>query len=543
MMEVDEEEINTATKQDAGMESESGTLQQEHNSRKAQSQTATPTTPMVIPCTPRVALGKTRSLQNSSDSDTASGRGSNSDYYMAAVNKTISMEQLRLNNRDRISINEEIHGVPCQTQEESPEFLRLSLKNLSLELSELVQKDNVTSLGKGPPNGGTLGLALSTGYQMSQCSSITDNNTYVNSAEFRLRFLRCENFDTKQTAIRLMKYLNLLIELFGLFALYRPIELTDFSKPELKFLQSGWLQVLPFRDRGGRRVFILTGALGFNHDPILRIKLSLYVFLAATRDAETQQKGAVMVAWTQSFAESPSGNDLYFSLFRKLLLACPIKICSLHFCFFSPRQGHVLSLLCKMFLALGDRLISYFAPRTKFHFGDVQDRLKILSGYGILGNLIPVTNSGVAKTIYFKQWLKLQRRIDDKNDDATASSFIDCPRSNDVLFRSGSTMFNNPGNVMFRGLVEAKIQDVYLNSDSWTSWKTKDCIALEIIEEVVQEKRGRFLGWDSEDDCWKEFEDMVPVKAKIAVTYRDLKLKLARMEQQQQQQQQQQMSP
>ena len=165
--------------------------------------------------------------------------------------------------------------------------------------------------------------------------------------------------------------------------------------------------------------------------------------------------------------------------------------------------------------------------------GNVPEMMKILSGYGIPVNLIPVTNSGFPKTAYFKQWLRLQRRLEEENDEATASLFIDCPRSNDVLFRSGSTMINNPGNVMFRGLVEAKIQDVYLNSDSWAAVKTKEYIAIEIIEEVVQERRGRFLGWDSEDDCWKEFEDLLQVKSKVAITYRDLKLKLARMEEQQ----------
>jgi hypothetical protein len=94
----------------------------------------------------------------------------------------------------------------------------------------------------------------------------------VNEPGFRLRFLRTENFNAKKAAIRLMKFMNLMLEVFGAFALFRPIVLTDFKRNEVKILQTGWLQILPFRDRSGRKVFIWVGDAGLSYDPVLRVR-------------------------------------------------------------------------------------------------------------------------------------------------------------------------------------------------------------------------------------------------------------------------------
>ena len=111
---------------------------------------------------------------------------------------------------------------------------------------------------------------------------------------------------------------------------------------------------------------------------IRQIKLTVYVMMAGTKDAESQQKGVVYVIWTESFAGSLSGtgNDVFTSLCRKLIPAAPWKSTSVHYCFFSPKQGNIFSLSCKIFLALGGSILSYFTPRTKFHFGKpICDRL------------------------------------------------------------------------------------------------------------------------------------------------------------------------
>ena len=62
---------------------------------------------------------------------------------------------------------------------------------------------------------------------------------FVNSDNFRLRFLRAELFDIKDAAQRMVKYLDFVLELFGPYALERAIELRDFNKQEIKWFQLG----------------------------------------------------------------------------------------------------------------------------------------------------------------------------------------------------------------------------------------------------------------------------------------------------------------
>ena len=158
--------------------------------------------------------------------------------------------------------------------------------------------------------------------------------------------------------------------------------------------------------------------------------------------------------------------------------------------------------------------------------GEEADILKDLSTYGIPISLIPATQSGAVKTVEFKKWLKLQRLIGDLETAKENFPHVDCPGSNDVVFRPGSNMIANPGNVMFRSVVEAKVQEVLRNFDRRLPQRTKEDIAVEIIDEIAQRRNARFLWWDNNNDCWNEFDDISRVISKVAIAYRDLKLKI-----------------
>lgn len=453
--------------------------------------------------------------------------------YIAA-NERISEEHHKLSYNERNMICEEIHGVACHAREESPDLLRSSLALLSLELEDLVQLDK---LDKKNDNTSPF---LSTGFQLSRHSATA--GTYVNNPEFQLRFLRSENFDARKAAIRLMKFMNFVMEIFGVHALFRPIKLTDFKRQDLKVLQTGWLQVLPFRDRSGRKVFIWVDKMGFQYDPILRTKLTTYISLAGTRDIESQQKGIVCVAlpavYSPSSSSSRSTNDAIENKGNQLLClkytnmaieALPIKICAIHIgIMYNYRR--ILSPLERVLLKMIMGVVPRMLPRMTIDIVGAEELRKILSGYGISINLIPVASSGAIKIVEFKKWLKFQRRIDDlETAEAYLPSEIDCPGSNDVVFRPGSSMIENPGNDMFRSLVESKVREVTSDSVSYfTQQKTKDDIAMEIVEEISQRK-GRFLRWNNYEGCWAELKDISQVKSKIATTYRDLKLKTKRI--------------
>ena len=99
-----------------------------------------------------------------------------------------------------------------------------------------------------------------------------------------------------------------------------------------------------------------------------------------------------------------------------------------------------------------------------------------------------------------------------------AVSIIECPGSNDVVFRSGTSMSYHPGNVRFRCLVESKLE----NRENKTQ-----LTQAEMAEELIKQVRGlggRFLKWDNKG-YWMELQDRLQVHTKVSLAIRDFKYK------------------
>jgi hypothetical protein len=157
------------------------------------------------------------------------------------IDSLLSDELLRLSLRDRNAIDEEIHGVLALAPKESPQFLEAALFELSVELNR-IPNDNPSKAA----------------YLQSQKFP----NTYVDGSDFRLRFLRCELFDVKKAAIRMVKFLSIASELFGMIVLQRPVRFTDLTKEEEKLFRIGNVQPFPYRDRAGRTIMAWVGDFG-----------------------------------------------------------------------------------------------------------------------------------------------------------------------------------------------------------------------------------------------------------------------------------------
>ena len=151
-----------------------------------------------------------------------------------------SKAQLNLSFNDRNAINEEIHGVSCMAPEESPKLIRAALNQLSLEL-EAIQEKNAFNMAQ----------------EMYRENGGVGQPGYINTDAFRLRFLRCELFDAKKAAARMAKYLDLVYDVHGSWALTRPCRLSDLSREEMSFLRGGDYQLLAYRDRSGRRILCI----------------------------------------------------------------------------------------------------------------------------------------------------------------------------------------------------------------------------------------------------------------------------------------------
>jgi hypothetical protein len=80
---------------------------------------------------------------------------------------------------------------------------------------------------------------------------------YVNNDDFRLKFLRCERFHVKNAANRMLRHFEEKKTLFGEERLGRDIRLSELTDNDLESLESGWTQILPGTDKGGRRVMFI----------------------------------------------------------------------------------------------------------------------------------------------------------------------------------------------------------------------------------------------------------------------------------------------
>ena len=116
-------------------------------------------------------------------------------------------------------------------------------------------------------------------YQMA----LQQDFQYVTSEKFQLQFLHADGFDhPEKAAIRIIQFFQIKLELFGKALLTKDITISDIynlSKHDKKSLESGFFQLLPVRDVGGRA--ILCGQpplLSYKHlDNVVSVWIYVYI--------------------------------------------------------------------------------------------------------------------------------------------------------------------------------------------------------------------------------------------------------------------------
>lgn len=435
-------------------------------------------------------------------------------------------EMMKLSLEDRNKFQEEIHGVQSLAKEESPEFLRESLRQLDFEL-----KNN------------NIPLRDRKAYLKSQELFANKNKqTYVNTDEFRLRFLRCSLFDIPNAARHVNRFLLVVSKYFGDYALQRPIRISDFSKEELRELRKGRYQFLPFRDRAGARgrriltVFPDEEWGKFSHD--LRAKIWLYLCYAAGEDIEVQKNGMVVIVWFDNAWDSVT--RAHFVGMGGHEKAFGVRLSSVHICTpdtpksrfrrammiarvgaYTPQvkinvgtyqivcsnccdRCFVVSILCclqcfRIFVLNLNRLSSR-------RLGKSVELMYTLQSYGIPVEYIPISFTGKVKEKCIKEWMRLRQLIEDDrlNRNWTAesnSNMIESPYLDDIIFRNGTKLLSHPGNIALRSVI---VEMCMLEENKLKN--TKDLVVL-IISEMKGCNGGsncsRFLNWN-EKGWWKQ---------------------------------------
>jgi len=458
-----------------------------------------------------------------------------------SIDDQIAQDFTKLSFHDRNAIYEEIHGVHNPAPDETPEMLANALHQLSLEIAAIPHKpafdksQQWNSLCNSFP---TIDCTQSIYSYNKTTIAAGTHTTYVNTVDFRLRFLRCELFDAKKAAIRIVNYLEMIHDLYGgdEELLRRPIGLIDLkTREERDCLRSGFHQLLPFRDRSGRRVLAIVPNMDRKNFCIrLRSKVFLYIWSVAADNEETQKRGVVAVCWPQ-ISENNKENSRYTpplaaaACWNQFIRTIPIRIIAIHICkgtagpFLKIAMGYLAS------LAIGTRI------RIKIHTGDRTNIQYSLMGYGIPVDLLPLTDTGNIKTKNLLQWIKVRKALDesiakDHNgiiSHARASGWIDsnnieCPGLNDVIFRSGKNHMSHPGNASFQSLIEARHEE-----HSQSHQDDKALITWWIVEQV-ELKGGNFLEWNSEG-MWSQILDRALIRSKVSSCFRTYRRKLSAM--------------
>ena len=278
------------------------------------------------------------------------------------VETSLSKELLKLSFKDRLAIEEEIHGVRCGATVETPELLDRSLSEFDLAINERKENDAYSEL---------LRNVIPTS---SHDDEPVKSKCYLNDPNVRLRFLRCDCFGVQRAVQRLINFLEFTSEVFGDFVAERPISVFDFnSKEEESALQNSRNQYLPFRDRSGRRVFTGVGHCDFQLSHILRFKIMIYLHWVVSEDVETQRKGAVILAWIFDETDDETKN---WNFFRKKAIrksarkyqqriydAIPVRVTSIQH--FYPETMFFRALSALYVFSMSPA----FRPYYKVHFG------------------------------------------------------------------------------------------------------------------------------------------------------------------------------
>jgi hypothetical protein len=166
-----------------------------------------------------------------------------------AVEEMLSRELAVMSFADRSAINEEVHGVRCLAVAETPQLLEKAFFLFQTQLTRVEQKPAYDHAV----------------YQLQ-------SQWVMHDPALRLRCLRVELFDIVKAVQRFVKYLDILQEYYGNEALMRPIKMSDLGKDEIELLRKGEYQLLPFRDRSGRRIICCLGDVGMKFSLHTRVR-------------------------------------------------------------------------------------------------------------------------------------------------------------------------------------------------------------------------------------------------------------------------------
>jgi hypothetical protein len=187
---------------------------------------------------------------------------------------------MQMSLQQREDINEEIHGVRSLAVPETAELSSQSLVSMDQAINTQIQQLQLQRQPQHP-------ASSSSSYSSIESTLSTQLPAYLeshrmriiqfNQPEFRLKFLRAALFDPSVAAAKFLGFLQLVRDVLGLEALLKfpTFSLNQFAFDEHALLREGRFQLLPGRDRAGRRIVGIFDDLGSSRSLEAKVRLLL----------------------------------------------------------------------------------------------------------------------------------------------------------------------------------------------------------------------------------------------------------------------------
>eukprot|EP00980_Cylindrotheca_fusiformis_P018162 scaffold5882_cov100-Cylindrotheca_fusiformis.AAC.3 len=394
------------------------------------------------------------------------------------------MAELSFEERQRVQ--EDLHGVSAEIVEDSA-LIDACLRDLDVHLNSMKE-------------GSVYAIAEMMG------------SSYVRNRDFRLSFLRSNQYNAKSAARQMLNFFSLKLWLFGKEKLAKDIAFSDLDDDDKQYLQSGSMQILPMTDSAGRQiVFHCPGVQPYKCvENLLRAKF--YIFMCLWKSQETQKRGYVAVSYSIGrFQNSRINGACSVHQKSSLAMSFPLYVAGGHI-YCADNVAHCVRLKA----AISNMSVSQRA-RFKLHLGSDQDFQDSLSTFGIPRQALPLDHRNYEPQFgRFLVWYNQQLRREDRHlaFQYPTDSLLR-PEKNDVLFVLGRKV-SNAGNDYLRSLAQARFEDYDLLSS-----KKKLMVADEMMHEI---KRcgGRFLKQDTPGGLWKEVDES-EVRSKIMQMFRNIR--------------------
>ncbi len=175
------------------------------------------------------------------------------------INKLLAKELNQLSFQERNSINEVIHGVSSlYSINETPELISGSIEQLQIEIEQNIPIQQKLAYETSKKICNQLRIQEQQGHRQGHRQSPLGSISigYINDPDFILMFLRREQFVVHKAALRLVRFMDLVYELYGDSAFTQKVweSQSVLNKLELDVLRAGPMQCLQGRDRAGRRI-------------------------------------------------------------------------------------------------------------------------------------------------------------------------------------------------------------------------------------------------------------------------------------------------